>query len=165
MEKNLSFFQTQPVRSKFSAPHESKILEIKATDFLMQQHREIELLFEKLESEARNYDRAVMNELIAALKKHMKLEEDFFYPTVEEVATEEIRDATHEHEEIKSQLDLLAVNDMYEITQTELAELRQLVDHHFKEEEDEMFPCLEEELGREKLVELAYDMQNAAREN
>ena len=64
---------------------------------LKRQHREVEALFKKIEK-ARSAEprRALLAELAANLKLHMAIEEEIFYPAVQQLPVKKAEDMTLE---------------------------------------------------------------------
>lgn len=107
------------------------------------QHREVEDLFDELQSE-RSPDarRAVFVQIADALAIHAAIEERHFYPAVNKRPTMDILlDSVEEHLEIKRLIaDLLTTDARSEDFDAKLQVLRDDVAHHVREEEKELFP-------------------------
>ena len=130
---------------------------VDAVELLKQQHREVEEMFERFEKMT---DRAVVSkkkladEICNALIMHTTIEEEIFYPATREASDETedmVDEAVVEHASAK---DLIAQiqemdpgDDLYD---AKVKVLGELVEHHVKEEEEEMFP---------KTRELKLDMK------
>ena len=138
-----------------------------ATDLLKQQHREAESLMAQLQ-EADGQEngaayRPIFEKLKTALQLHMQAEEEIFYPAVKrgtEDMEEEVVHAYDEHAEVKALLTQL--NELDPSTdefQTALSTMMAGIEHHVSEEEGEMFPAAEEELGTERLQEIGREIQ------
>ena len=86
---------------------------------------------------------ALVKQVCAALKVHTKIEEEIFYPAVRKAIKDEdlMNEAEVEHDSAKSlirQLERMKPGDpKFAATFTVLGEY---VNHHVKEEEEEMFP-------------------------
>jgi hemerythrin superfamily protein len=111
-------------------------------------HRKVEALFRELD-EAKGDRKADIAETIAReLTVHATLEEQLFYPAVAAVADDELRDlvleAVLEHGSLKMLLgnleDLDEDDDLFDPT---LKVLKEYVQHHVREEEQEMMPKAE----------------------
>lgn len=95
------------------------------------------------------------------LEIHTKFEEEVFYPTFREdkhdkEAKEEVKDALNEHDEAKKMLAKLEKMDKTsEEFITTLKELKQALEHHISDEEDEMFPQAREAVDADAAVEMA----------
>lgn len=132
-----------------------------ALELLKQDHQEASNMMDKLEMNDQS-DMQMFSQLKQALTLHTKMEETLLYPALEE--HEETRDMVQEaYEEHQTVDEILA--EMSGLAPTnedftrKLAELRENVMHHVKEEENEMFPKVEQVLGRDRLQEMGRQMQ------
>ncbi|HKY04391.1 MAG TPA: hemerythrin domain-containing protein [Blastocatellia bacterium] len=132
-----------------------------ALELLKQDHQEASRMMDSLEMSDQP-QMQMFAQLKQALTLHTKMEETLLYPALEE--HEETRDmvqeAYEEHQtvdEILAELSGLAPTG--EDFTRKLAELRENVEHHVKEEETEMFPKVEQVLGRDRLQEMGRQMQ------
>ena len=112
---------------------------------LKRQHREVEALFKKIEK-ARSAEprRALLAELAANLKLHMAIEEEIFYPAVQQLPVKKAEDMTleayEEHAVVKLVLaELPGVDPEDDRFDAKMTVLSELIEHHVDEEEDEMF--------------------------
>jgi hemerythrin superfamily protein len=135
---------------------------IDAIELLTQQHREVKEMFDRFENmtdRAKVSKKKLADEICNALIMHTTIEEEIYYPATRE-ASEETEDmvdeAVVEHASAK---DLIAQimemdpgDDLYD---AKVKVLGELVEHHVKEEEEEMFP---------KTKELKLDMQALGQE-
>jgi len=129
-----------------------------AFELLKKDHREAEGLITELENAAEQSvnvsHRQTFEKLKNALSLHMKIEESVIYPALEEFkeTAGHIPDAFEEHEEVKEQLaDMDELEPSSQEFQDILADLRDGIEHHVEEEEDELFPKAEEVLGAERV--------------
>jgi iron-sulfur cluster repair protein YtfE (RIC family) len=137
-----------------------------ATDILKQDHREAENLMAQLEKASGQENgasyRPIFEQLQTALHKHMMVEEEIFYPAVKPAddLEDQVVEAYDEHAEVKA---LLAqMNELDPATpefQDALATMKAGIEHHVAEEEGEMFPTAEEELGAARMEELGRLIQ------
>ena len=136
-----------------------------AFELLKQDHKKVSGIFENLEPTT---ERGVKTreELFALLKQeldiHARIEEEIFYPAIKEA--KETRDITleayEEHNVVKqllAELDELPKDD--ETWGAKLKVLKENVEHHVEEEEDEMFPSAREVLSKEQIEELGTRME------
>ena len=134
-----------------------------AVSLLRKQHREVESLFKKVEkAEAPGMRRGLMEQISAKLEMHTKIEEEIFYPAVREIeskkAGEMIDEAFEEHGVVKLVLKQLpGVDPQDERFEAKMTVLKELVEHHVREEEKEMFK-LAQKLGKDELRELGAQM-------
>ena len=137
---------------------------MKATDLLKKQHREVKGLFKKMEKTENAGERRKLMETIAQeLQMHTTIEEEIFYPAVREVeskkAEEMVDEAFEEHHVVKLVLaELPKVDPEDKRFEAKMTVLSELVEHHVEEEEKEMFPMAERQLGPERSRELAEAM-------
>jgi hemerythrin superfamily protein len=130
-----------------------------ATSLLKTQHRKVEALFKKLES-GRSDRQAVLAELANSLAAHMAIEHEFFYPAVKEVDEDLINEAFEEHSLAEIALErLLATDEEDDAFDARVTALKELIEHHVKEEEEELFPEVEKALEEATLANLAKLMK------
>jgi hemerythrin superfamily protein len=138
-----------------------------AVSVLKGQHREVEELFRKvLETHEVRARRELLHEIASALAMHTKIEEDIFYPAVRSLGTEEatalIDEALEEHHVVDLVLnELPRVSPRDDRFDAKMTVLSEIVDHHVKEEERDMFKRAQA-LGRERLEELGARLEAAA---
>ena len=139
-----------------------------ATAFLTQQHREVERSFAAvLRTDDTRMRRATMQDIIQQLTLHTTLEETIFYPAVKGLDTEKAKDmvleAFEEHHVVKLLLkELPKVDPRADSFEAKMTVLKELVEHHVQEEEQEMFPMAERRLGPERSRALAETMAERA---
>lgn len=132
---------------------------MKATDLREKQHRKVEAIFKKLES-ARAEPGPLLEELANSLAAHMTIEQELFYPAVKTFAEDLVLEAFEEHSIAEISLKrLLATNPDDGAFKARVTTTRQLIEHHVKEEEDELFPKVERKLGEARLLELGRAMK------
>jgi hemerythrin-like domain-containing protein len=130
---------------------------MKATSLLEDQHRKVEALFEKLESGGA--DRAVLEELANSLAAHMAIEQDIFYPAIKEVDSDLVNESFEEHSIAEVALKrLLATDSDDDSFEARVTALKELIEHHVEEEEEELFPAVEKALSAETLEKLGKVM-------
>jgi hemerythrin-like domain-containing protein len=141
-----------------------------AFELLKQDHKKVSGNFEKLEPTT---ERGVKTreELFAQLKQeldiHARIEEEIFYPAIKNA--EETHDITleayEEHNVVKqllSELEELPVDD--ETWGAKLKVLKENVEHHVEEEENEMFPSAREVLSNDQIEALGTRMEASKQE-
>jgi hemerythrin-like domain-containing protein len=130
---------------------------MKATSLLEDQHRKVEALFEKLESGGA--DGAVLEELANSLAAHMAIEQDIFYPAIKEVDSDLVNESFEEHSIAEVALKrLLATDSDDDSFDARVTALKELIEHHVEEEEEELFPAVEKALSAETLEKLGKVM-------
>lgn len=140
-----------------------------AVDLLLDQHRHTRYLFEEFgateDVEAR---RRVANELIETLHVHHQIEEHVLYPAVLERLPDmkdEVDEDLEEHRTLDRQLDRMRASDVTEERYGALVEVtEEIVDHHFEEEEEGLFPTVREEFPDDELDRMGARMDVLSRQ-
>ena len=137
-----------------------------AFELMMNDHRKVSEIFDRLESGEASLRRELFPRLKQELDIHAHVEETIFYPALKEHA--ETRDlATHaysEHNEVKTMLEELQAGlDGTDSGAwgTKLTKLRRSVEHHVQEEEGNMFTRARAALDAEQLAQLSRRMTEA----
>ena len=126
------------------------------TKILEADHRSVEGLFSKIEK-AKGADRApFIEELASSLKGHMQLEESVVYPAFESVVgMEPITEGETEHDLARKALaDVERLGPDDPGFGAALDALKAGIEHHVKEEEDDLFPKVRQK-GKRVLEEIA----------
>lgn len=130
-----------------------------ATKLLEKQHKEVAKIFEKLEENAADAAKLV-NELANSLAAHMTIEQEIFYPAIQRVDREMVFESFEEHALAEVALKrLLAADSEAEEFKARVTALKELIEHHVKEEEEELFPEVEKQIGKDELEELGAQMK------
>lgn len=114
-----------------------------AIALLMEDHEYVKKAFRAFEKMDEEDQPALVKQVCAALKVHTRIEEEIFYPAVRKAIKDPdlMNEAEVEHDSAKSlirQLERMKPGDpKFAATFTVLGEY---VNHHVKEEEEEMFP-------------------------
>ncbi len=133
---------------------------MKATALLETQHRKVESTLESLASGKEAS--ALLMELANDLAAHMTIEQNIFYPAVCDLAPTLVHESFEEHSlaevELKRLLDTPPGDGQFA---ARVATLAELVHHHVKKEEDQLFPRVESAIGSEALEELGDRLEQA----
>jgi len=136
---------------------------MKATDLLEQQHDEVKEMFKRLEDSEGSKQKKIFEELASSLVAHDAIERQIFYPACEEAMgmNEQLGEALVEHGVVEFMLyeadEALGKKDF----KFKVTVLREVLEHHIEEEEDEFFPSVEKALGDKRLEELGAEMEQA----
>lgn len=136
-----------------------------AIEFLKSQHREVEALFEKIEEAGDGSPKerkAIFEEIALRLEGHARIEEKIFYPEGREVDEDVTLEAYEEHGVVRDLIKKISKtrpND--ETFMAKVTVLKEMVEHHVEEEENEYFPECQKEFGDEKLEELGQELEAA----
>lgn len=146
-----------------------------AIEMLIREHEEAANMFDELENS--NEDQLttadenttivqaridLFRKLKNALTLHTRAEEQVFYPALEnfDETRDLITEAYREHGEVDQLLEEISgLNPTNEQWLDKIAELRESVEHHVSEEEDELFPQVEELFDEEQLQQLGAQME------
>jgi hemerythrin superfamily protein len=135
-----------------------------AIDLLKQQHREVEELFEKIEdAEADEEKKRLFRDLASKLVGHDGIEREIFYPACEEAVglSDELGEALVEHGVVEFSLYQADQAIGQEDFEFKVKVLKELVEHHVKEEENVFFPKVQKALGDDKLDSLGEELNDA----
>lgn len=139
-------------------------------EMLKMDHDHVKENFEKFESASGEGEKySIFVDTVLSLVVHTKLEEELVYPLLEESDDEEDEDMKLEAEEEHRVVDFVitemkGMDESDEKFDAKFKVLSELVKHHIKEEEEEMFPSLREldidfdEL-KEKMLDLKMELQ------
>lgn len=125
---------------------------VDALEFLEEQHREVEELFDQLlVAKSDSQKMRVFTKLANALAAHTKIEETIFYPSVFDEDTEdELRESVEEHLVAKRlTADLLEMEPSDPQFMSKAAVLQEIVQRHIDEEEQELFEEVREQEGED----------------
>ena len=131
---------------------------------LKDDHRKVEALFERVKANEDGNNAATFKKIKDELDVHTHIEETIFYPHLLEKGDKElkkiVREGIEEHAQVKDLLAELA--DLSGDSPTFKAKLKVVmenVEHHVEEEEDEMFPMVNDQIPeetRQRLGSLMY---------
>jgi iron-sulfur cluster repair protein YtfE (RIC family) len=135
-------------------------------DALKRDHRKVKDELRKIcatTSRAAKTREKLFHQIKSELEVHTRFEEEVFYPAVRKVPglSSNVGDALHEHDEAKSMLGALSRMDKTSDEFLEkLQKLQQALDHHIKDEEQEMFPKAREGIARDEAERMAADYRS-----
>jgi hemerythrin superfamily protein len=137
-----------------------------ATELLIQDHEKVQGLFAQFERAREDAQKKSMlfEKIKDELQMHTKVEEEIFYPAVEELPIERAKDdierSLQDHEEVDALLDQLqsiAPDDAdFDERMTELIDA---VRSHIELEQEEVFKVARAGLGEERLQEMGREME------
>jgi hypothetical protein len=109
-------------------------------------HRKVEKLFTEFEEARGARKKTVVNQIIKELTVHSAVEEEMVYPLLleskEEDTADGSREAYEEHHLLKVELAEIAKPLDAKTLKAKITVLKELVQHHVKEEEKELLPAL-----------------------
>jgi hypothetical protein len=134
---------------------------MKATDLLTQQHDEVKDLYARYEqADDDDEKQALFEEIADSLTAHAAIEERIFYPAVYgDELQQQLSEAVEEHLAMKRELaELLTMTPDDEAFDARMRTLIGLVEHHVEEEERDVLPRAEQQLG-DRLERLGAQME------
>jgi hemerythrin superfamily protein len=142
-----------------------------AIALLKEDHKKVKGLLEQLEKTSSGNRREQLSSKIETeLKIHTTIEEEIFYPAFREAATKKddkelFFEAQEEHHVVKLVLpEVRSTPTDADEYQAKAKVLKELVLHHAKEEEKEMFPRARKLMSRDELSDLGGRMEARKRE-
>ena len=133
-----------------------------AIQVLKKDHKEVKALFKefaRLSGRAGQKKQPVVMQICHALTLHAQIEEELVYPLLKAVRSPDIKDlvreAAEEHKVAKTLIrELMALSPDDEQYEAKVTVLGEYVQHHVKEEEQELFPKTHKLLSAKRLAEL-----------
>lgn len=144
-----------------------------AIEMLKEDHARMrKLLTELAESTERATKKRseLLEKIERELKVHTTLEEEVFYPAFKEAGDKDSArmyfEAKEEHRAVELLVlpDLLKTDPGSECFSGRAKVLKELIEHHIQEEEEEMFPSAEKLMDKALLDEIAEDMASRRRD-
>ncbi|HMV51327.1 MAG TPA: hemerythrin domain-containing protein [Blastocatellia bacterium] len=136
-----------------------------ALELLKEDHEKVSALFEQAEAAKGHQQKKQVYEKIASeLETHTYIEETIFYPAIRE--SDDLKDlvleSIEEHKQVKTLIreinNLTGDNDKFD---AKLTVLQENVEHHVEEEENDMFPQVEQYMDESRLEELGRELEAA----
>jgi hemerythrin superfamily protein len=138
-----------------------------ALTMLEEQHEALDAMFEEYEdADGKDEKQELFTQIADALAIHAAIEEKHFYPAVKEQRTEDILlEALEEHLAAKRLIaDLLQMSPEDETFDAKMKVLKEEIQHHVKEEEQELFPKVKRILSEEQLDTIGSKMEQMMEE-
>ena len=132
-----------------------------AFQLLKADHQKVAQLFDQLESADGKAKLQVFEQIRTELEIHTLIEETYFYPALEKPKqTHDLTlEAYEEHDVVKNLLrELSGSRNPTDEWEAQAKVLRENVEHHVEEEENELFPQAEEVLTQDDIEELGDRM-------
>jgi hypothetical protein len=136
--------------------HEEVRVPDNVVDLILNDHREVEKLFARLENEP-DQRAGLVPVLTTLLTAHSRAEEAEVYPAARDEAdeTDEVEHSQEEHLQAEQLLATLAEQDPGSPGfETALAKAKEAIEHHVEEEESNVLPGLRDKLSEERLAQL-----------
>jgi hemerythrin superfamily protein len=137
-----------------------------ALELIRSDHREVDALFAVAlgDNTPAAQRRGAIPKILEALTVHAEMEEALFYPALRKAGGKDERDsvleANEEHGMVKDMIAKIeSIRGRDETLEAKLTVLKELVQHHVKEEEGTIFDEARKALGEERLQRLGEEMQ------
>lgn len=128
-------------------------------------HQKVATLFSQAETAQTDQQKQQLFEQIRTeLEIHTEIEETVLYPTLQEYEelVEHVREAFEEHRQVKTLLQEIGrLTDGSEKFDAKLKVMKENVEHHVEEEENELFPKAQQILSQDELSELEQELETA----
>lgn len=137
-----------------------------AIELLENDHEKVSELFERVkETEETAEKRELFKQIEQELEIHTHIEETIFYPALQKKGNEELTEIVlegiEEHHQAKILLrEIAALTDDSEKFDAKLKVLMEDIEHHVEEEENEMFPLVEDLFEETELEELGAELES-----
>ncbi len=136
---------------------------VNAVDLLESQHRQVEALFSEFEQLGERAFKArmhVFEKIAHLLTCHSRIEEKVFYPAARKIDKDLTLEAYEEHDIFKTLMKKIALLEPGDETfAAKVTVLKEIIEHHVKEEEKEFFPKVQKALGDEAMMEIGHELQ------
>jgi hemerythrin superfamily protein len=133
-----------------------------AITLLKKQHAEVKSLFSQFKkTDEPDQQRQLFEQIADNLAAHCEIEEKLFYPAVfVEDLEGMVKEAVEEHLSAKRVIaDLLELEPGDSQYEAKVSVLSELIDHHVREEHEELFPSVREEMSGKDLKALGAQME------
>lgn len=138
-----------------------------AIELLETQHRDIDALFARLEQGSGKAQPKVFDDLADLLAIHASIEELHFYPAVKAAARDDetVEHSTEEHLGIKRKLSIcMATSISSDKFLERLRALKEEVQHHVRDEREQLFPQVRRIFDGDQLEALGQEMTSTMAE-
>lgn len=126
---------------------------------LQQDHRTVEKLFSDFEASG---DQSTVDTICRELDVHMEVEERVVYPVLRDDVsggTQMAQHAEKEHAEARQIVGRIRQTKDTEHLSELVQQLKSAIEEHVQDEEGEVFPKMEQELGNERLEQLGEEVE------
>lgn len=127
-----------------------------AIGLLKMQHKQVKSALDKM-SEGK-IEQGAVRDLADQLIAHMVIEEHIFYPRIQQLKKDLVKESFEEHAVARFEL-ARALASRGEDQKTRLTVLKELIEHHVEEEEKELFPKVQKAISAEELESLGTRMK------
>ncbi|MBI1861511.1 MAG: hemerythrin domain-containing protein [Deltaproteobacteria bacterium] len=133
-----------------------------AIEILKTQHRELEELFDRMDGvkgQSRE-ERRIFRQLAKAVEEHAHLEERYLYSEGQEVDCAATLEGYEEHELVRIMIRKIKKTSTKDgAFGAKVKVMREILQHHISEEEDEYFPLVENSLGEDRMEQIGLELE------
>lgn len=135
-----------------------------AIELLLDDHETVAGLFDRVRANEGNADISLFERIKAAIEVHKHIEETLFYPRLVDEGDDELKQfidtAMADHLQVNRSLDELSeLSDNDERFAPRLKMVMEDIEHHVEEEEERLFPLVENQFDEDVLEELGAEME------
>ncbi len=144
-----------------------------AFEMLIREHEKVERQLREILNSENNHVADTshiekVHQIIEQLRLHMEMEEQVLYPAarqIEDLKTQ-VRDAYSEHGEMKQVINKLWMHEQLKASECRgyLEQWLDILQHHVKEEEEEIFPKMQNRMTNEEIEKLGNQMDQIRRQ-
>lgn len=139
---------------------------MKSTELLKEDHSRVDKIFKKVKDTPKGEHPPLFEQIKAELEVHTHIEETVFYPALLEKGDKALKDITREgieeHRQAKMFLEeLTGMTPKNKQFEAKLKVLMEDIEHHVKEEENNMFPLVDKQFTTAANEKLAARMEAA----
>ncbi|MDP9001657.1 MAG: hemerythrin domain-containing protein [Myxococcota bacterium] len=129
------------------------------TALLVAQHKKVKAIFARLER-GRPPLEPLLEELANNLAAHMAIEQELYYPAVKKIDEDLVLESYEEHSLAELGLKrLLATATNDDSFEARVTAVKELIEHHVEEEEEDLFPKVDKKLSPDTLATLGKQMK------
>lgn len=133
-------------------------------DLIKKEHRKVEALFSEIEStEDTQKLYEGFNQLYEEISLYVEVKEQVFYPAIRkhcEDTEELVGEAQKEHDQVKQLLEEMeSLSPTSKEFQAKIRELKQVIQHYTKEEENQVFLRVRESMSNETRIRLGSEFE------
>ena len=136
-----------------------------AIDMLREDHRQVKVMFDRFEAGDETTRDRVLHDIIHSITTHSRVEETVLYPFIRAEVPDGDKlmdEAEQEHQEARDAIERLSALDAGDPEfEQSFRTLREAVEHHVEEEEQEVFPKVSDVADETKMAELGQRLAQA----
>ncbi|RUR02805.1 hemerythrin domain-containing protein [Legionella septentrionalis] len=132
-----------------------------AIDFLIQEHQHARKMFADIIDPSHRFETQLklFDELAQTLIRHEKMEQTVWYPHFKDELPDMVKHLLKEERHAEQSIEKINKLKTEEAWKKHFQQLREDVDHHATEEEEELFPQVKKLLDEEVLLEIGKEMR------